>query len=171
MQPQLYNPGAEDNAVQTFDFNGLTLRALLVEGEPWFIGADVARVLEYRTASDMFRGVDEEDKGYAKVRTPGGDQRMITVNESGLYTAIVRANADRAKPFRRWVTAEVLPAIRKTGSYGGQVQLPQSYSEALRELASTVEAKERLELENAKMKPIVQEFDEFMGARGTFTAE
>lgn len=157
--------------IQTFDFNGLTLRALLIEGEAKFIAKDVAEVLGYGLAGDMLRNLDNDEKGMQIVHTLGGPQQMATITESGLYSAILRSRKPEAKAFKRWVTREVLPAIRKTGSYSATVQLPQSYSEALRELASTVEAKERLELENAQMKPIVQEFDEFMGARGTFTAE
>lgn len=149
MQPALYNPGVEDNAVQTFDFNGFQIRSFLEDGEAKFIGADLARTLEYRSASDMFRGIDDEDKGYAKVRTPGGEQNMLVVNESGLYTAIMRANTKRAKPFRRWVTDDILPAIRKTGSYGGQVELTgeQLLSKALMH-AQTVMAQKDLTIES-----------------------
>ncbi|QGU03131.1 Phage antirepressor protein KilAC domain protein [Corynebacterium kalinowskii] len=104
--------------VQLLDFRGNQVRIISDDfGEPMWVAADIARVLEYRDANTMFRGVDDEDKGYAKVRTPGGAQTMTTVNESGLYTAIVRANSDRARAFRRWITTEVLPSIRRTGSY------------------------------------------------------
>lgn len=103
--------------LQHLDFHGHAVRVIGDGEDLQWVAADVARVLEYRDANTMFRGVDEEDKGYAKVRTPGGDQNMTTVNESGLYTAIVRANSERAKPFRNWVTREVLPAIRRHGGY------------------------------------------------------
>lgn len=101
-----------------FNFRGHQVRVVTAgDGEPQWVATDVAKILEYRDAHAMFRGVDEEDKGYAKVCTPGGEQTVTTVNEAGLYTAIVRSNADRAKPFRRWVTGEVLPSIRKHGAY------------------------------------------------------
>ncbi|WP_237206488.1 phage antirepressor KilAC domain-containing protein [Rothia nasimurium] len=157
--------------IQHFNFNGLQLRAILIDGEPWFVATDVATFLGYRMASDMARSLQPTQKGTHSMRTPGGHQELSIINEPGLYSAIMRSRKAEALPFQNWVTTDVLPAIRRTGSYNATPQLPQSYSEALRELASTVEAKERLELENAQMKPIVQEYDEFMGARGTFTAE
>lgn len=122
---QIISTSPSPGQAQTFQFGQFSLRALLLDGEPWFVAADVARALEYRDAHNMFRGIDQEDKGYSLLSTPGGNQQMTTVNESGLYTAIVRANTERAKPFRRWVTAEVLPAIRKTGTY----QAPQTLEE------------------------------------------
>lgn len=157
--------------IQHFNYNGQTLRSLLIDGEPWFIGVDACNALELKNSRDALGRLDPDDVGNADViDSLGRTQKMKTVTEAGLYQLIFQSRTDAAQAFKRWVTHDVLPAIRRTGSYG-QVQLPQSYSEALRELASTVEAKERLELENAQMKPIVKEFDEFMGARGTFTAE
>lgn len=123
MHSELYNPGVEDNAVQTFNFNGLALRALSVDGEPWFIAKDVAEVLGYRMASDMTRRLDEDEKGTRSVRTPGGEQNLTIISEPGLYEAILGSQVSGAKVFKRWVKNDVLPAIRKTGSYGGQVEL------------------------------------------------
>lgn len=105
------------NNLEIFTFHNHDVRVVIKDGEPWWVASDVAKVLEYRDANYMFRGVDQEEKGYAKVRTPGGEQNLTIVNESGLYTAIIRSKTDRAKPFRKWVTAEVLPSIRKNGSY------------------------------------------------------
>lgn len=107
-----------NNSVQLFEYSGHEVRSILIDNEPWFIASDVARVLEYRAAPDMTRRIDDEDKGYAKVRTPGGEQELSILNESGLYDAVFRSNAVGAKKFKRWVTKEVLPTIRKTGSYG-----------------------------------------------------
>lgn len=94
-----------------------TIRTVTVNGEPWFVASDIAKSLGYRMASDMTRRIDDEDKGYAFVSTPGGEQKMSTINESGLYTAIFHSSIDSAKKFRHWVTSEVLPTIRKTGGY------------------------------------------------------
>lgn len=152
--------------IQLFNFNGLQLRALYKNGEPWFVAADVARVLEYRTANDMFRGIDDEEKGYEKVRTPGGLQTMTIVNESGLYTAIVRANAPRAKPFRQWVTQEVLPTIRKTGQY----QAPQGQTLEQRSLAVLQELMAKVDEQQAQIeaaKPKVEAFEDFLSAEGS----
>lgn len=157
--------------VQVFNFNGLELRAVLIDGEPWFVLSDLVKALGLTSVSRVAERLREKGVSKTHILTPGGRQAVTVVDEGNLYRVIMRSNSPAAEPFESWVTDEVLPAIRKTGSYSATPQLPQSYSEALRELANTVEAKERLEVENAKMKPIVQEFDEFMGARGTFTAE
>lgn len=127
-------------------FDGTDVRIVTDEqGEPWFVAADVARILGYREAHDLTRGLDADEKGPQIVRTLGGEQSMTTVTEAGLYSAIMRSRVDAAKPFRRWVTHEVLPAIRKTGSYAVAPSLPQDYATALRALAAEVEAKAALE--------------------------
>lgn len=99
-------------------FNNTEVRIHVGEdGEPWFIAADVANILGYASAKDFTRGLDDEDKGRHIVPTPSGSQEMTTLSEVGLYTALVRSRAERVKPFRRWVTHEVLPSIRKRGGY------------------------------------------------------
>ena len=101
-----------------FDFEGRPVRVVTdVQGEPWFVAADVAQSLDYRMASDMTRSLDHDEKGTQIVRTPSGDQEMLVINESGLYSAILKSRKPEAKRFKRWVTREVLPAIRKTGRY------------------------------------------------------
>ncbi|MCG7247491.1 phage antirepressor [Corynebacterium simulans] len=103
--------------IQPFDFQGHEVRVLVDDGEPRWVASDVAKVLDYRNAPDMNRHVDEDDKGVAKVRTPGGAQTMTVLNESGLYAAILRSSKPAAREFKRWVTHEVLPSIRKRGGY------------------------------------------------------
>jgi prophage antirepressor-like protein len=100
-----------------FDFHGSEVRVITIDGEPWFVAADVAAILGYREAYDLTRGLDDDEKGPQIVRTPGGDQSMTAISEGGLYSAILRARVEAARPFRRWVTAEVLPAIRRHGGY------------------------------------------------------
>ena len=94
-----------------------SVRAITKDNEPWFVASDVAKALGYRMASDMTRRIDEEDKGYTKVRTPGGEQEMSIINESGLYAGVFCSSLDSAKSFKHWVTSEVLPSIRKNGGY------------------------------------------------------
>lgn len=102
----------------TFNFNSITVRTITdSEGNPWFVAADVASILDYRTAKDMTRNLDDDEKGGQIVPTPGGDQEMTVINESGLYSAILKSRKPEAKAFRKWVTSDVLPSIRKTGSY------------------------------------------------------
>lgn len=100
-----------------FKFDKRELRTLLVGDQPWFVATDVALALEYAEAKDMTRNLDEDEKGRQIVPTLGGDQEMLVINESGLYSAILRSRKAEAKRFKKWVTAEVLPAIRKHGRY------------------------------------------------------
>lgn len=94
------------------------VRTLLIENEPWFVGKDVAEALGYSVPNKAVREkVDSEDKGESKMDTPGGKQKLIIINESGLYSLILSSKLPSAKKFKRWVTSEVLPALRKTGSY------------------------------------------------------
>lgn len=106
-------------AMTQFNFHTHAIRVFPTEDGNSFIAvaADVAEALEYDSAKDMMRCVDEEDKGWADVPTLGGKQRMLVVSESGVYAATFRSRKPSAKPFRRWVTAEVLPSIRRTGGY------------------------------------------------------
>mgnify|MGYP002738803171 CR=1 FL=1 len=106
------------STIQPFDFRGHEVRVLHGDdGEPRWVAADVADVLGYRMASDMTRGLDDDEKGTQIVRTPSGDQSMTTITESGLYSVILRSRVPAARDFKRWVTREVLPQIRKRGGY------------------------------------------------------
>lgn len=94
------------------------LRIIDKEGEVWFVGKDVAEMLGYKdTAKAIQRHVDEEDKGVDVLSTPGGKQSIIIINESGLYSLVLSSKLPTAKQFKRWVTSEILPSIRKTGGY------------------------------------------------------
>jgi prophage antirepressor-like protein len=105
------------NQLTPFQFHIHQVRTMLIGDNVQFIAADVAAALEYASAKDMVRAVDDEDQGWAEVPTLGGIQRMRVINESGIYSATFRSRKPSAKAFRRWVTAEVLPTIRRTGSY------------------------------------------------------
>ncbi|PMY37400.1 hypothetical protein C1Y35_19675 [Pseudomonas sp. GW456-L14] len=111
------NISTEANNVIPFRFEAKEVRTLLVNDQPWFVAADVAAALEYREAEKMTRWLDEDEKAPHIVGTHGGDQRMTLINESGLYSAVLRSRKAEAKRFKKWVTAEVLPAIRKHGRY------------------------------------------------------
>lgn len=94
------------------------LRCIEIDGEPWFVGKDVATALGYSKPTDAVRKrVFEEDRGISKMETPSGTQQMTIINESGLYSLILSSKLESAKRFKHWVTSEVLPALRKTGSY------------------------------------------------------
>lgn len=105
------------------------IRTVIIDSEPWFVGKDVAAILGYGKGSAKNNAVsdhvDDDDKGVTKLDTPGGKQNFVIVNESGLYSLIFGSKLDSAKKFKKWVTSEVLPSIRKTGTYG-QPQVPQT---------------------------------------------
>lgn len=94
-----------------------TIRALSVDGEPWFVATDVAKALGYRMASDMTRRLDDDEKGTRSMRTPGGEQELSVISEAGLYNAILGSKVPGAREFKRWVTHDVLPALRRDGAY------------------------------------------------------
>ena len=95
-----------------------TVRNLIINDEPYFVGKDVAEIFGYReTAKAIRTHVDEEDKGVSVLDTPGGRQQITLINESGLYCLILSSNLPVAKKFKRWITSEVLPEIHRKGSY------------------------------------------------------
>lgn len=110
------------NDVQVFSNSEFgNIRTVTVNGEPWFVGKDIAEALGYGKGKSLNNAVashvDDEDKGVTEMMTPGGKQNLIIINESGLYSLILSSKLPNAKKFKRWVTSEVLPAIRKTGHY------------------------------------------------------
>lgn len=108
------------NNIQKINYGplGADIRIIIDDEQKiWFVASDIAKILEYRDAPNLIRGLDDDEKGTQKVSTLGGEQQVSVITESGLYHVILNAKTDRVKPFRRWVTEEVLPQIRKTGSY------------------------------------------------------
>ena len=93
------------------------VRVVMIDGEPWFVAADVARVLEIQNVRQNLADFDDDEKGVCNIYTPGGEQSMLVVNEPGLYRLIFASRKPEAKKFQRWVYHEVLPSIRKTGTY------------------------------------------------------
>lgn len=106
-----------DTALTPFHYGDEQVRTYEEDGQVWFIATDIARILGHRDATDATRGLDADEKGTKIVRTLRGEQKLTSVSEAGLYTILVRARVEAVKPFRRWVTHEVLPSIRRTGSY------------------------------------------------------
>ena len=111
------------------------------KGTAWFIATDVARILGHRDANDIIKGIDADEKGTKIVRTLKGEQKLSTISEAGLVTVLMRARVEAAKPFRRWITHEVLPSIRRTGSYSlpGAVPAPSAEDRALTRARQLVE--------------------------------
>lgn len=148
------------STIQPFDFRGHEVRVIQGDdGEPRWVAADVAKVLGFSEASAMTRHLDADEKGLSNWQTPGGEQQMITITESGLYSAILRSRRPEAKDFKRWVTGEVLPQIRKTGSYSA----PLSDDEIVhRALQLTYRKVQELEAKVQEDAPKVAYHDEFV---------
>lgn len=109
-----------------FSFNDLYVRIVMLGDlpEPWFVATDVAEALGYSETAAMTRSLDDDEKGLQIVQTLGGNQEMTIINESGLYSAILKSRKPEAKAFKKWVTSEVLPSIRRTGSYSVETTFP-----------------------------------------------
>lgn len=122
----------------TFNFSAQALRVVMIDGEPWFVAADVCAALGIQRTSDAVEKLDGDEKGTDLIRTPGGAQKMLIVNESGLNAIILRCRdammpGTPAHKYRKWVTSEVLPAIRKTGRYVAPAAEPRPAPTAARE--------------------------------------
>lgn len=102
---------------RVFEYEGSQVRTAVIDGQTWFVAKDVCDTLEIKKYRDSVARLDEDEREPVLVDTLGGKQEMIAVNESGLYTLIMKSRKPEAKAFKRWVTHEVLPSIRKTGEY------------------------------------------------------
>lgn len=105
------------------------IRTVMVDGEPWFVAKDVCEALDITNSRDAVARLDDDEKGVVLTDTLGGAQELSAVNEPGLYTLILGSRKPEAKAFRRWITHEVLPALRRTGRYGAPGSVTQSISE------------------------------------------
>lgn len=158
------------STLEVFTYTDQQVRTVLIDGEPWFVAADIARILGYRMASDMTRRLDPEDRGTRPVRTPSGEQQMTVINEPGLYDAVLGSQVPGARNFKRWVTREVLPTIRKTGGYGGGIAtMPLSQQLAI--AAEAARRAEELEALRAIEAPKAEAFDDFMNADGAYSMD
>ncbi len=136
------------------------VRIVEVNGEAWMVGKDVAEALGHTNPQRAIREyVDSEDKGVTEIVTPGGEQEMTIINESGLYSLVLSSKLPNARKFRRWVTTEVLPTVRKHGAYMTQETLqaailnPDTMIQLCQQLKAEQEHSRQLEAENAAMLP------------------
>lgn len=105
------------SSVVTFNFVAQSVRIVMRADDPWFVAVDVCSALEIVNTSRALDRLDDDEKGVHSMNTPGGNQQLSIINESGLYSLILTSRKPEAKKFKKWVTSEVLPAIRKTGRY------------------------------------------------------
>lgn len=108
---------------------GAHIRTIEKEGEPWFVAADVCRALDVANPRDAVARLDEDERGVASTDTPGGPQQVTTISEAGLYALVLGSRKPEAKAFKRWITHEVLPEIRRTGGYS--LAIPRTFADAL----------------------------------------
>ena len=151
-----------------------SVRTLVINGEPYFVGKDVAKILGYSNPRKaLIDHVDSEDKGVTKCDTLGGTQEMTVINESGLYSLILSSKLPKAKEFKRWVTSEVIPSIRKTGSYSIQ-QKVDSYmiEDSIARAKRWIEEEEErrtLKLTVENQKPMVMLAEERIDKKGCYS--
>lgn len=145
------------NEVKLFNFENHEVRSLLVDDEPWFVGKDVAEILSYsNTRKALTDHVDDEDKmdGVTIRDSIGRNQKPVLINESGLYSLVLSSKLPSAKKFKRWVTSEVLPALRKTGQYQvKELSGQELMAKALIEAQSVLAAKDK-QIEEMKPKAL-----------------
>jgi anti-repressor protein len=140
--------------VQIFQNNEFgNIRTVTIDGNPWFVGKDVANALGYTNPQKAVRDhVTLEDRGVNEMDTPSGTQQMTVINESGLYSLVLSSKLESAKRFKHWVTSEVLPTLRKTGSYG-MPQGKELLALAVIEAQKTIEEKDK-EIERMRPKEV-----------------
>lgn len=157
------------------------VRTVMIGGEPWFVGKDVATILGYERTADAIRAhVDDDDKGVGEIQTPGGKQKIIIINESGLYSLVLSSKLPTAKKFKHWITSEVLPAIRKHGAYMTPEKIeevllnPDTLIKLAQRLKEETEARKYAELEAASAKQVIGELkpkadytDRILSSKGT----
>lgn len=145
------------NEVQLFNFENHEVRSLVINSEPWFVGKDVASILGYKKPENAITNhVDDEDKTTTLIQGTGSNYKSKTViiNESGLYSLVLSSKLPSAKKFKRWVTSEVLPALRKTGQYQvKELSGQELMAKALIEAQSVLAAKDK-QIEEMKPKVV-----------------
>lgn len=163
------------NDLQIFKYQDSEVRTVELNGEPWFVLKDVCGILSIGNVSDVYTRLDADEKGVGQIDTLGGRQNMNIINESGLYNVILRSDKPEAKPFRKWVTAEVLPTIRKHGAYMTpetlqaailnpdiMIQLCQQLKAERDKNAALTAANSQLTVDKQIMQPKAEYFDELV---------
>lgn len=156
------------NEIQVFSNETFgQLRTVKINGEIWFVAKDVCDALEIKNSRDALTRLDIDEKNTVVLTDGIGNPNKSVVNEYGLYTLVLSSRKPEAKTFKRWVTHDVLPSIRKTGQYSN---LPQDYLSALKALVASEEAKQRAEQELAIAQPKANYTDNVLSSEGYMTA-
>lgn len=152
---------------------GREVRSITRDADPWFVARDIALALGYTNPRDaVAKHVPAAHKGVSRIATPSGEQEMTIIDEPGLYRLIMRSRTVEADRFQEWVTAQVLPALRRTGSYSvtpAAPQVPQTYAEALRAAADAAEGREIAERKVAELEPAAGAWADLASAEGDYS--
>jgi anti-repressor protein len=154
-----------------FDYGESAVRVIMIDGEPWFVAADVCRILGLANTTQAVSRLDQDGVSAAYITDDlGRQQRVIVVNEAALYDLVFDSRRPEAKAFRRWVTNDVLPSLRKTGQYAvaEQFAIPRTYAEALELAAQQARAIEDRDRELAAAKPKIDGYDALIDATGNY---
>lgn len=152
------------NQLIPFTYEGTRIRVIEIDGDPWFVASDVCAVLEVGNPTQALTRLDEDE--VTLISNEG--RQTNTISESGLYSLVLGSRKPQAKPFKRWVTSEVLPSIRKTGAYGQVQQLmgPALYLAAIEQAQTEIAA---LEARTAELEPKAARYDDFLGSKGDYS--
>lgn len=158
------------NELEIFNFNNNEVRTTVINNEPWFVLKDVCDVLGIKNATDVAKRLDDDEVTRFNLGSRSGESNIV--NESGLYKVIFQSKKEEARKFTKWVTSEVLPQIRKTGSY----TIPTNFKEALKLLVVQIEENEKLALDNkmknqliGELKPIADYVDIILKSKSLVT--
>lgn len=160
------------NGIQVFNYQDKQIRTIEKDGELWWVLKDVCMVLGIANPRNISVRLDEDEKGVHQIDTLGGKQEVTIINESGLYNVILRSDKPQAKPFRKWVTSEVIPSIRKHGAYMTsdtlkQVLLnPDTIIQLCQQIKSEQEKNYKLSEENKQLLPKAESYDLFLNTDG-----
>lgn len=167
--------GSSMTQLTPFTYNDQPVRVVTIDAEPWFVLADLCRVLDLAKPSRVAMRIADDMKGRTQMTTPGGDQEMTIVSEAGMYEVVIRSDKPEAAAFRRWITSEVLPSIRKHGGYLTPEKAEEIISnpDVIIELAQAVKREKaaRLAMESLvhELEPKADMYDRFLGADGTYS--
>jgi len=169
------NNMTKSNNINVFDFDENPVRVINKEGSPWFVGKDVCRALGLSNHNDALSALDDDEKGVAstdplsKHKVGGGTQQAVIISEAGIYNLIFRSRKPEAKRFKRWVTHDVLPAIRKDGSYIMGEERVEAREDILANAIASVSRKlDRLSEELEDVKPKALAWEEFVNSEGLY---
>lgn len=148
---------------KVFNYQEQQVRTLLKDNQPWFVAKDVCDILEISNSRDALSRLDEDEKATSVLPTQYGNKEMNLVNESGLYELVFTSRKQEAKSFKKWIKQEVLPSIRKTGTYSSEKVVPLSKDKALvtvlRTTADLVEDTQAIKEEQHEIRKLVSQID------------